>query len=479
MPGEELPAKSDRSEQNPPEAGGARPARRAAAEGAILRFAPANLAVIMDVCADVAPGLRAERDLSLAAASSVTHRMTGDGSAPSPDTEGRASSATTPGRCLIVDDDDGVRNVTTQIISLLGYEVAGAASGVEALQHLTLREFDVVVTDISMPGMDGIRLLREVRARDPHVQLILMTGAPSVETAISAIDYGVCKYLEKPLPIEELEQAVKRAVGLSRIARMESRAAQLSGNARSQAADTAGLDVIFDRTMRSLWVAYQPIIDSRQGGIVGFEALMRSQEPGFSLPSGVLDAAERLGRLSEVGRMIRETAAEPFEDHGDDRLLFVNLHPADLLDPELGGADTRLRRRAPRVVLEITERASLNRVPDAAARVAALRAMGFRIAVDDLGAGYAGLSSFAHLEPDFVKLDMSLVRDIDQNETKRRVVEAMTRLARDLHMTVVAEGVETLGEGQVLRDLGCDLLQGFLYAPPGPPFPAASWPHVR
>jgi EAL domain-containing protein (putative c-di-GMP-specific phosphodiesterase class I) len=406
--------------------------------------------------------------------------MIGGPSTPSPESDSdRPGFEVTPGRCLIVDDDDSVRKVTTQIISMLGYEVAGAASGMEALQHLTRSEFDVVVTDISMPGMDGIRLLREVRARDPHVQLILMTGAPSVETAISAIDYGVCKYLEKPLPVGELEQAVKRAVSLSRIARMESRAAQLSGNARSQAADTAGLDVIFDRTLRSLWVAYQPIIESRNGKIVGFEALMRSQEPGFSLPSGVFDAAERLGRLTEVGRLMRETAAETFEETSDDRLLFVNLHPADLLDPELGADSTRLRKLASRVVLEITERASLNRVPDAVARVASLREMGFRIAVDDLGAGYAGLSSFAHLEPDFVKLDMSLVREIDGNETKRRVVEAMARLARDLRMTVVAEGVETVGEGQVLRDLGCDLLQGFLYALPGPPFPPASWPHTR
>jgi EAL domain-containing protein (putative c-di-GMP-specific phosphodiesterase class I) len=401
--------------------------------------------------------------------------MTGDGSAPE---QSRVSelSGFGSGRCLVVDDDDAVRHVTSQLISMLGYEVVGASNGLEALQQLTLREFDVIVTDISMPGMDGIRLLREVRTRDSHVQVIVMTGAPSVESAITAIDFGVFKYLEKPLALDALEQAVRRGVSLSRMARIESRAALLSG-ARRQAADAAGLDVIFDRTLRSLWVAYHPIVASRNGNVVGYEALVRSQEPGFSLPTNVLNAAERLGRLAEVGRTIRETAAEPFEGRPVSPLLFVNLHPADLLDPALGAEGTRLRALASRVVLEITERASLEHIPDAAARVASLREMGFRIAVDDLGAGYAGLSSFAHLEPDYVKLDMSLVRGIDQNDTKRRVVEAMTRLAHDLHMTVVAEGVETLGEGSVLRDIGCDLLQGFLYAPPGPAFPEVTWPH--
>jgi EAL domain-containing protein (putative c-di-GMP-specific phosphodiesterase class I) len=406
--------------------------------------------------------------------------MTGDGSLGEHARFDDASPGTTgPGRCLVVEDDDAVRRVAARMITMLGFEVVEAVNGLEALHHLTLRPFDVVVTDISMPGMDGMRLLREVRARDTHVQVILMTGAPTVETAISAIDYGVFKYLEKPLDLVSFEDAVRRAVSLSRMARVESRAALLSGNAQSQAADTAGLQVIFDRTLRSIWIAYHPIVSASTGELVGYEALVRSQEPGFTHPTNLLDAAERLGRLTDIGRLIRESASEPFEGQAVGPLLFVNLHPADLLDPALGAEGTRLRSLARRVVLEITERASLHTVPEAAARVAALRKMGFRIAVDDLGAGYAGLSSFAHLEPDFVKLDMSLVRGIDENHTKRRVVEAMTRLARDLHMSVVAEGIETIGEGEVLRGLGCDLLQGFLYASPGPAFPDVSWPHER
>jgi EAL domain-containing protein (putative c-di-GMP-specific phosphodiesterase class I) len=101
--------------------------------------------------------------------------------------------------------------------------------------------------------------------------------------------------------------------------------------------------------------------------------------------------------------------------------------------------------------------------------------MGYRIAVDDLGAGYAGLTSFTLLEPEIVKLDMSLVRDVHQNSTKQKVIRSMTALSQDMGMTVVAEGVETVAERDALLDLDCDLLQGFLFAKPGPAFPEVKW----
>ena len=127
-------------------------------------------------------------------------------------------------------------------------------------------------------------------------------------------------------------------------------------------------------------------------------------------------------------------------------------------------------------MLEITERSSLDRVPDVRSRIASLRAIGYRIAVYDLGAGYAGLTSFALLEPDFVKLDMSLIRGVDSNSTKQKVVKSMTSLCREMGMLVVAEGVETATEYRTLMALDCDLLQGFLFAKPGKPFPEAKWP---
>jgi EAL domain-containing protein (putative c-di-GMP-specific phosphodiesterase class I) len=118
------------------------------------------------------------------------------------------------------------------------------------------------------------------------------------------------------------------------------------------------------------------------------------------------------------------------------------------------------------VVLEITERSSLDKLDNVQQRVAALRRMGFRIAIDDLGAGYAGLTTFAQLEPEIVKLDMSLVRDVHTNGTKRKVVRSMTQLAREIGAMVVAEGVENEDELATVVDLGCDFVQGFYFARP-------------
>jgi EAL domain-containing protein (putative c-di-GMP-specific phosphodiesterase class I) len=105
-----------------------------------------------------------------------------------------------------------------------------------------------------------------------------------------------------------------------------------------------------------------------------------------------------------------------------------------------------------------------------------LRDFGFRVAIDDLGAGYAGLASFSQLDPEFVKLDMSLVRGIDNSVRKRSVVRAMTRLcSKELGIQVVSEGVETTDERDVLQAEGCELLQGYLFAKPDRGFPTPRW----
>jgi EAL domain-containing protein (putative c-di-GMP-specific phosphodiesterase class I) len=189
----------------------------------------------------------------------------------------------------------------------------------------------------------------------------------------------------------------------------------------------------------------------------------------------VLDAAERLACLPRLGRRVRALAAAAMSQAAGDACLFLNLHPADLADSELFQSVAPLTQLASRVVLEVTERAAIEEVDSVERRVHELREYGFRIAVDDLGAGYAGLSSFALLEPEIVKLDVSLLRDIDQSPVKQKLVASMTSLCKDMGFLVVAEGIETPAERDCVATLGCDLLQGFLFARPGRPFPTASW----
>ena len=381
-----------------------------------------------------------------------------------------------PRHVLLVDDDPAVLRALSRVLKTRGYIVSTTSSGPEAVQLVTQTDFDVILSDIAMPEMDGITLLREIRSHDLHVPVILVTGEPTVDTAVQALEYGAMHYLTKPVPVDALEHALDKAIHLRRMARVRQRAAELLGQSAASAADRAGLEATFQRCIDSLWMAYHPIVGTHSHRTVGFEALLRSNEPSLPHPGAVLDAAERLGQLDVLGRTVRDRTTRPFQKQARPELLFVNLHVTDLLDPHLLSQTSELSSLAAQVVLEITERSSLEKVPDVRARIAALREMGFRIAVDDLGAGYAGLTSFALLEPDFVKLDMSLIRGIDKNQTKQKIVRSMTSLCHEMKMQVVAEGVETPSECRALVQLECDLLQGFLFAKPGPPFPEAQWP---
>jgi EAL domain-containing protein (putative c-di-GMP-specific phosphodiesterase class I) len=194
---------------------------------------------------------------------------------------------------------------------------------------------------------------------------------------------------------------------------------------------------------------------------------MRSREPSIPNPPALLDAASELGRLPIVGRRVRDLAGTAIAARTDIPQVFVNLHPDDLFDAHLVDDTAALTAIAKRVVLEVTEREALVTGGPLIERLARLRELGFRVAVDDIGAGYSGLTSFADLMPEIVKVDMSLVRGIDAITVKQRTVRALCELCHDMGSLVVGEGVETRDERDCLVELGCDLLQGYLIARPG------------
>jgi EAL domain-containing protein (putative c-di-GMP-specific phosphodiesterase class I)/CheY-like chemotaxis protein len=375
---------------------------------------------------------------------------------------------------LLVDDDPAFLRALARYLREGPHRIETLSSAPEAIERVRQGGIDLVVSDISMPGMNGLELLRAIRIHEPDLPVVLMTGLPALESATEAIEHGVLKYIVKPVDPVSLRQTVDHAIQLYRLARMKREALELLGLTRG-ASDRAGLEAGFERALSSLWVALQPILRATNGSVFGYEALLRSREPSLPGPAEVLDAAERLSQLNRLGRAVRSLAAQPLLQTRDEFALFVNLHPADLLDPELCASESELAAIASRVVLEITERASLDNVSNVRSRVRELRELGFRIAIDDMGAGYAGLTSFALLEPDIVKLDMALVRSIDQKPVQQKLVKSMTSLCKDMGLLVVAEGIETPAERDALISLGCDLLQGYLFAHPGPPFPNAEW----
>jgi EAL domain-containing protein (putative c-di-GMP-specific phosphodiesterase class I) len=378
------------------------------------------------------------------------------------------------GRVLVADDDDSLQRAFSRILSDAGHEVSLASDGHEAADMVRERSFDAVVSDLRMPRLGGIELLRLIRERDVDLPVIIVTAVPDMATAIQAIEYGAYRYLPKPVTTSDLRASVKSAIGFRRMARLKREALDLLGNVPATGAERAGLEAALGRALDTLWIAYQPIVRPRRREVFGYEVLLRTREPAFPEAQDVVAAAERLGRMPELGARVRELAgaADPDWNRG---VLFLNLHPRELDDEALFSAVSPLGKMASKVVLEITERTALEGLKDVRERVARLRKLGFRLAVDDLGAGYAGLTSFATLEPEVVKFDLTLVRGVDTSDVKRRIIEKMTTLARTMGILVVAEGVETAAERDALDSVGCELMQGFLFGKPTAGFPDIHW----
>ncbi len=376
------------------------------------------------------------------------------------------------GRVLLVDDDPLVLRAFQRVLESGGHEVETSRDGEHALALASRRRFDAVVSDVRMPSMDGVELLRRLHALHPDLPVLLVTAVPRLESAVRALDHGALRYLEKPVDNEVLLESVEKAVALHRQARLEREALGLLADAPVWRLDRDALEQAFDAALSSAWIAFQPIVRWSDRRIFAYEALVRSADGPLELPPEILSAAERLGRLHDLGRRVRRLVAEQAAHCPSEALLFVNLHAVDLGDPELYQPEAPLSGLARRVVLEVTERQSLQAVDDVPARMASLRRLGYRIAIDDLGAGYSGLASFGALEPEVIKLDMALTRGADSVEKRQLLIRAIAALARSLHALVVAEGVETKGERDALVAQGCDLLQGFLFARPESGFAA-------
>jgi EAL domain-containing protein (putative c-di-GMP-specific phosphodiesterase class I)/CheY-like chemotaxis protein len=375
-------------------------------------------------------------------------------------------------RVLLVDDDLRVTEALRRTLrGVASWEVSTANSAREALVLLEQGRFDAVISDERMPEMSGSELLREVRQRWPDTVRIILTGEASLDSAIRAINEAeIYRFLTKPCHTEDMVACVESALR----AKSERDPAQ---------ADKGGHDGelarAFDVASESIWIAFQPIVSVSRSRVFGYEALMRPDHPQLRSPLELLAAAERLGRTIDLDHLVTARVAQTALDAPPEALLFVNLHPCSFGDSFLFSDENPLLPVARRVVLEITERSSLAQIPDIAEKIASLREAGFRIAVDDLGTGYSGLTSLVRFKPEFVKFDKELVSGIHASSTRTKLVRSLEQLCRELGIRTIAEGVEEPNERDALIELGCDLLQGYLFGRPAKGFSGVDMATLR
>jgi EAL domain-containing protein (putative c-di-GMP-specific phosphodiesterase class I) len=217
---------------------------------------------------------------------------------------------------------------------------------------------------------------------------------------------------------------------------------------------------------RLLSMVYQPVFNLEENRLVAYEALARFRGEPVQGPDRWFADAAAVGLQGPLEKLAITLALEDLPRVPDGVYLSLNVSPATLLEPDFAS----VFRGAPlrRLMLELTEHTS---VPDYAAiqrQLAPLRAAGMRLAVDDAGAGFASFRHILQLRPDVIKLDASLIRQIDQRPDSRALASALIKFAQETGCRMVAEGVETPAELRVLRELAVNKAQGYLLGRPGP-----------
>lgn len=214
---------------------------------------------------------------------------------------------------------------------------------------------------------------------------------------------------------------------------------------------------------------FQAIVTLDTGEVIGFEALGRHMLTDVDYDATALFAlAHELGKAVELSRLMRSVALDDVPDlPARGQRIFLNVHPDEMTDPGLLDEFARAAERSGgrKIVAEIHE--SVISDPSKMRRLRSeLRARGVELAYDDFGAGNSRLMELAEVPPDFVKLDMGIIRNIDRSPPRQGLVSALVKVMRDTGVRVVAEGIETAAERQTCMELGCELGQGFLIRHP-------------
>ena len=229
---------------------------------------------------------------------------------------------------------------------------------------------------------------------------------------------------------------------------------------------------------------FQPIVELQARTILGYEALTRGPSgTTYHMPLRLFEMASASDLVFELDRKCRRSAFAASRSLPKDAILFVNVVPSAMYDPEFRGQPLlryldALDLEPARIVLEITEKYAIANYTMFAESLEEFTKVGFRIAVDDVGTGYSGLEKIAHLNPRYLKLDRELIMDLESSHIRREMTRALKAFGDRIGSTIIAEGIEREAELRALMDLGIEYGQGFLLGPPAatalPPAPSGA-----
>jgi EAL domain-containing protein (putative c-di-GMP-specific phosphodiesterase class I)/CheY-like chemotaxis protein len=376
---------------------------------------------------------------------------------------------------LVVEDDDFQRETLVDMLLSLGAEsVRQAGDGKQALEILQAQSapaIDIVLSDLEMPEMDGMEYFRHMGNFYTDISVIIMSALdPALITSVEkmARAYGIrlLGAIEKPVTRTRLQALIA-----------QHGAAWPKREAISASPSTSfTLEEILDGLYKNQFEPFfQPKVDVVTGQVTGVEALARWMHPehGVIAPHAFIETLERNGKIDDLTFVMLDKAASAcrrLHECGHLLSIAVNISLMSLTDTTLASRITQVVRDAgvdPRcIILEVTETTAMTDVAHALENLARLRMRGFGLSIDDYGTGYSSMQQISRIAFSELKIDQSFVKGFAENEPLRIMVHSSIDLAHKLRIKCIAEGVETEREWNALKEIGCDLAQGYFIAKP-------------
>ena len=387
-------------------------------------------------------------------------------------------------RFLLVEDDAVTMEVIAAMLSSLGpFQIATASTGPDALAILADGHpgIQVVLCDLRMPGMDGLELIRHLSTRRSCYGVVLLSGEDgrilaSAQELARAQGLRVLGALSKPVTREQLRQTL---VGICAGQQPLRSLPPLREVFRPDMEDLArGI------AARELIVHYQPRISARDRRVLGVEGLVRWQHPtaGIVPPGAFIPLAEQAGLIDPLTTAVFDLALTDlatWRRAGLDIVVSLNATVDSLARLDFANqlVEMASNHEVPlnRVVVEVTESRLTSHLDRVLETLARLRLNRVGVAIDDFGTGYSTMEQLRRIPFTELKVDRSFVRGAKDDKTTRTILESSVRLARQLGMTSVAEGVETTDDFDVVLQAGCDEVQGYLFAKPMPERQVRPW----
>ncbi|MEW9699774.1 EAL domain-containing protein [Paenibacillus sp. SI8] len=358
-----------------------------------------------------------------------------------------------------------------------------ANNGQDALDCMVVYRPDLVVVDLEMLDMfevNGFTALFSMISLCPVPVVMLSTSTPECSShAVQAMRIGAADYFHKEVLFQETNDCRNKKYFLERCKMViqigVTGAHSASGN--EQFHKRMLLETQLRRAIahREFHLVYQPVVDCYTGQIIGMESLIRwnNAKLGQVSPAEFIPIAEETGLILEIGEWVLKEACKQnkkWQDAGlPNMFVAVNLSSRQFHDVRLSRMIQQILEETklpPQYLeLEITESMSMD-VLTASNTLHELKRLGVQVAMDDFGTGYSSLGYLKDFPIDKIKIDQSFVKGLEQSQVNTAIVQTMITMAHNLDLQVVAEGVETDDELQVLRECGCKLVQGYYFSPP-------------